>query len=370
LTVPMGGRAMLTAGGIVIGLVLSATMWAACAPPVPDPQAMTSSANTDEVVVQRFGPIAFGASGVTQLADGRLLIADDEPGHPLVAVDLFGDGRAKEFTPAEIASVLRGSGVKALNDLEGMAVDARDNVYATTSHSVTRARETKQDRQVVVRFRVLADAVVELRAFTHLEAALALLDPALAASIGASTKERSTPPGLNIEGLAWDPRNGHLLFGLRGPLRDGRAQIITMENPDDVFERGASPKLSGPVVLDLEGQGIRDLAYDADVDGFLIVAGASGTSEYGHPELWRWSGRSGDPPLKLHVPAIENLKPEGVTGAMANGRRWVVFVNDDGVLDTKFYNGKAPTNTGTPSRYVLLPLDVLLRDNPGLRHRG
>jgi hypothetical protein len=41
------------------------------------------------------------------------------------------------------------------------------------------------------------------------------------------------------------------------------------------------------------------------------------------------------------------------------GQRIVLFVCDDGWLDTKFFNGKARINEGIPSRYVVLPYGML-----------
>jgi len=214
---------------------------------------------------------------------------------------------------------------------------------------------------LVARFDVEGDALTHAVATSSLDEALIGLDAAIGGSIGRNPKTRGASPGLDIEGVAWDPRTGHLLFGLRGPLRGDRAQVVSMDNPDDVFEHGAMPILSGPFLLDLEGQGIRDLTYDPNLDGFLVVAGASGMSAYGHAELWRWAGPGGPSPDKLRAPALDSLKPEGVTVMTVRGQRIVLFVCDDGWLDTKFYSGKARINEGIPSRYVVLPYAKLRR---------
>ncbi len=319
----------------------------------------------DAVTVRRFGMYSFGASGVVQLPDGRIMIAEDESLHPLVIVDLFGNGRAWEFTPEEVRRAFGRHQVTLLNDLEGMTIDPRGHVYATTSHALPRNGIQTGDRQLVVRFDVRGDSLVNTNVFRGLEAALASLESSLADAERKLTKTRGPSPGLNIEGLAWDPRTNHLLFGLRGPLHNGRAIIIALENPDDVFERGAAPLLAQPVDLDLEGQGIRDISYDPDIGAFLVVAGASGMSAWGHAALWSWSGGQAAP-VHLRASVLDPLKPEGVSVATVAGQRVILFVCDDGTLDTKFFKGRAPTNRGTPSRYVVLPFTTLLRDNPGL----
>jgi len=312
----------------------------------------------DRITVHRFGMFSFGASGVAALPDGRIIIAEDEKLHPLVIVDLFGTGRVKEFTPAEVASAF-GSGVRDLNDLEGITIDPRAHLYATTSHALPRDGIQTLDRSLVVRFDVEGDALTHAVATSALDDALIGLDATIGGSIGRNPKTRGASPGLNIEGIAWDPRTGHLLFGLRGPLRNDQAQVVSMDNPDDVFERGAKPLLSGPFLLGLEGQGIRDLSYDPNLDGFLVVAGASGMSAYGHAALWHWAGPGGLPPDRLRASVLDPLKPEGVTVMTVKGQRIVLFVCDDGWLDTKFFNGKARINEGIPSRYVVLPYGML-----------
>lgn len=319
----------------------------------------------DRVTVSRFGMFSYGASGVATLPDGRILIAEDEKLHPLVIVDLFGSGRTKEFTPADVVAAF-GAGVAYLNDLEGITIDPRGHLYATSSHAVPRDGIQTPDRMLVVRFDVAGDSLTHALATSSLDGALATLDATIAGSIGRNPKTRWASPGLNIEGIAWDPRTSHLLFGLRGPLDKDQAQVVSMDNPDDVFERGATPVLSGPYLLGLEGQGIRDISYDEDLASFLVVAGASGMSAYGHAELWRWAGPGGPPPQKLRAPVLGPLKPEGVTAMTVRDQRLILFVCDDGWLDTKFFNGKARINEGIPSRYAVLPYAILQRDNPSL----
>jgi hypothetical protein len=321
----------------------------------------------DGVTVRRFGQYSFQASGVAQLPDGRLIVDEDETIHPLEVVDLFGTGHVHEYLPAAISRAFDRVGVTKLNDLESITIDPRGHVYASTSQSVTRAGIAKADRQLVVRFDVVGDSLVHPHALHGLTEALGGLDSLIAAGIGKRTKMPRPPPGLNIEGSTWDSRAGHLLFGLRSPLDHGRALVVSMDNPDSVFEEGAPPRLSGPAEIDLNGQGIRGMAYDPDVGGILVLAGASGNSAYGHPALWLWSGAAGEQPTHLKVPALSGLKPEGVTPVVVGGHHALVFVCDDGYLDTKYYKHEVRRDASVPSHYVVVPLTVLRSDNPGLQ---
>ena len=319
----------------------------------------------DSVTVARFGMFSFGASGVTQLPDGRIIIAEDEKLHPFVIVDLFRTGAAREFLAPEVAAAFSAVGVTDVNDLEGITHDSAGHLYATTSHTIPRSGQQTTDRRLVVRFDVRSDSLAEISVLHGLDTAMAHLDTTLAESIGKNAKTRGPSPGLNIEGIAWDPRADQLLFGLRGPLRDGRALIVRLTNVDAAF-RGAPLALAGPYVLDLAGQGIRDITFDPSSGGFLIIAGSSGMSAWGHAALWWWSGNPGDAPKHLRASVLDPLKPEGIAVLTLGNRRVLVFVCDDGTLDTRFYKGKSTVNEGIPSRFVVVPYGVLLRDNPTL----
>ncbi len=329
------------------------------------PEVASGPPGVDSVSVHRFGMYSFGASGVAQLSDGRIIIAEDERLHPLVIVDLFGTGAAREFLPPEVERVFGAAGVLSLNDLEGITRDSLGHFYATTSHAVPRSGTQTSNREEVVRFEVVGDSLVHPAVLRRLAEAIGALDGTLSGSLGRVTKTRGPSPGLNIEGIAWDFVHGNLLFGLRGPLEGGRALVVRLTNPNEVFG-GAAPVLSGPYPLDLEGQGIRDLTYDELSGGFLIVAGASGMSAWGHAALWWWSGDPGQQPMRLRVPILAGLKPEGVALVTVGARKVVLFVCDDGTLDSRFYKGKAGVNEGIPSRYAVLPYGLLTRDNPAL----
>lgn len=321
----------------------------------------------DSVAIGRFAMFSFAASGVARLTDGRVLIADDEALHPLVIVDFFATGAVREFLSDDIQSMFKPFGIKELNNLEALTSDRRGHLYLTTSHAISRLGEDKPDRKVMARLDVVGNDLRNVVVLRTLEEAIQKRGGPLAASIGQPAKTLGPPPGLNIEGLAWDPRSSRLVFGLRGPLVHDRALVFYMDNPDDVFDRGAEPRLSGPDSVDLHGSGIRDITFDSLTGGFLIVSGASGQSAFGSAGLWSWTGRAAEPARQLTVPALNGLKPEGIVATTVNGQPILFFVCDDGDLDSAFYRRHVPANRGMPSHYVVLPRSVLRRDNSWMK---
>lgn len=116
-----------------------------------------------------------------------------------------------------------------------------------------------------------------------------------------------TEKGFNIEGLALSP-NGDLLIGLRGRLRDAKAIVIPMINPDDVIN-GKKAKFDAPIFLDLGGLGIRSMEYNKKNKKYFIVAGSS-IDKRKTFKLFEWSGRVDDKPIVRSEVDFETLSPE------------------------------------------------------------
>lgn len=136
--------------------------------------------------------------------------------------------------------------------------------------------------------------------------------------------------GLNIEGLAYDPNNERLLLGLRSPFVGPNAVLVPLRltNPLQPLSlnnlRVDTPSV---ITLALEGQGVRDITYDAFKKMFLIVSGAPETEKKTDFGLWEWSGNATEPPRKLAV-LDEKYKPEGITGVTLNGQNFVMVMGD------------------------------------------
>ena len=313
----------------------------------------------NEIRIQRFKGDVYGASGVAQLPDGRVLVAGDDQHSPLEIVDLIGARVSMVFTPRQITLGLSASGAstKALNDLESLTIDPRGHVYGATSHALTAKGVAKPDREQLVRFDVHGNRLEGLQIFSRLKPALMALDPAFRAAAQLEPRQG----GLNIEGLAWDPIRARLLIGFRSPRSQREALAVWLENPDAVFEHHADPILLPPIRLDLGGEGIRDVTYSPTLRTFVIIAGSwRHRAKNDVPALWVWSGGN-DAPVELRAPELEDLKPEGVAEVALNGRKVLVVVSDDGNADDAYADGRSLKNNAVASRYVILPFDQLSR---------
>jgi hypothetical protein len=137
--------------------------------------------------------------------------------------------------------------------------------------------------------------------------------------------------GLNIEGLAWDPRDGRLLLGLRSPIVDGHALVVPLRLRD---RRGAfsidnlEVENSKAIRLPLGGAGIRGIEYDGRAKVFRIISGAAENQDQTDFVLWEWNGNAQQPIVRETKRFEKSLKPEGVARATAGGHNFLIIVFD------------------------------------------
>lgn len=150
--------------------------------------------------------------------------------------------------------------------------------------------------------------------------------------------KKGTEGGLNIEGLAWDPRADakRLLLGLRSPQLNGQALIVAIKlrNPSGPFSiDNLQLAETRAIQLELEGLGIRDIQYDIRLQAFLVIAGAPvhGETKLGF-KLWEWSGDTSPSDSKMQkVSDLDTaMHPEGVTHLVVGGREFIFIVGDGG----------------------------------------
>ena len=267
-------------------------------------------------------------SAIQQLPDGRFLVVEDEKQHPfsLVTIDAAGAIHAAPLGPGFLEA---GSAFWKLDDLEGLAMDPSGNLYAITSHSRNDEGDEKKSRDKLVRFRIAGDRVVDTRIVMELKPALRATHPVLAAA--ADILDVKGEGGLNIEALEFSIDQRRLLLGFRSPLLDHRAIIAGIENPDAMLDAGESPRISPDLItLDLQGDGIRGMAYFPDLGGYLVISGPI-AREQAQFQLWFWSGQADEPARRATVPGLEGLEhAEGVSAAVLEGRRRIIIVSDDG----------------------------------------
>src|SRR5262245_7182944 len=140
----------------------------------------------------------------------------------------------------------------------------------------------------------------------------------------AATLAPEADGGLNIEGLT-STSEGHLLVGFRNPIRNGRALIARLRNPDDVAAGRARASVGRGAALDLGNRGIRALEPTSD-GGYLILAGRfDDTRDFA---LFRWDGVSDTPTLLLDGTSLNDLNPEELL--LTADRLGLLLLSDDG----------------------------------------
>ncbi len=148
---------------------------------------------------------------------------------------------------------------------------------------------------------------------------------------GKTILDRNIPPhdgGVNLEGMAEAP-DGGLFLCFRSPLIDGKALLLDLRNPLETLH-GAAAKLGPPLLLNLDGQGFRDMVWDKGRRTFWILSGP--VEAAGRFRLWQWSGSPSDAPvLKAdHKPAKIGILGRGFPEALAldRGNRLWMFVDE------------------------------------------
>jgi hypothetical protein len=249
------------------------------------------AAPTREVIVFEG---ACDASGAVPIDDQTFAVADDENdvlriysvrgGPPIDVVDIGDEigtnhvakGKKKKKKPRRQES-----------DIEaGTLLNGRG--YWLTSHARTKGGKHDPDR-----FRFFATEIEAngLQGNLYGSPYHGLLEDLLADPrlqeldlVSASHQPSKTPEGLNIEGMT-ATSDGKLLLGFRGPRPLGRALLVPIENPEDVMS-GEHARLGRPVLLSLDGRGVRGLSYWRGRT--LVLAGAHDSS--GISALYSWDG--------------------------------------------------------------------------------
>ncbi|OZA51089.1 MAG: hypothetical protein B7X81_00105 [Hydrogenophilales bacterium 17-61-76] len=239
-------------------------------------------------------------SAIQQLADGRFLLVEDEKNHPLSLLAIDSDGEVS-VTPVRPGMFEADDGFWKLDDLEGMVLDRTGHIYAMTSHSRDGEGDEKPSREKLVRFRIDGQRVVAPQVVKGLKPALLKAHPVLA------------------------------LIGFRSPLLDGRAILASVDNPAEMFDADAPPRVAASLTtLDLGGEGIRAMAHIPALGGYLISSGPAGRAPVPF-KLWFWSGCPDAAARRVAVPGLAGFeRTEGISSALIDGRPGIIVVSDDG----------------------------------------
>lgn len=216
-------------------------------------------------------------------------------------------------------------------DLEG-AARLGDRIYWISSHGRNAAGEEQPSRRrLFATTGLVTNGVIEVRPVGRPYAGLlsALVGhPALAGFnlAEAARRKPKSPGGLSIEGLCATPE-GHLLIGFRNPIPDGKALVVPLLNPGPVIDGQEPARLGHPILLDLQGLGIRSLSHSPG--RYWIVAGSFDGGQ--RSRVFHWRGGA-EVPQPLDFPETAELNPEGMTFFHGPEGSELWMVSDDGTM--------------------------------------
>lgn len=266
------------------------------------------------------------ASAAAPIGTNLVVVASDEENTLRVYDRVRGGMPVRSFDLTTYLGLGRGS---SETDIEGAAL-LIDTVYWITSHSRNSEGQYRPNRHrfFATRFKVEGDRVeMEFIGKPYRRLLEDLCASPLLAKFDLIKASRLPPKSqgaVNIEGLCATP-DGRLLIGFRNPIPGGRALIVPLENPEEVIHgHPASP--GQPILLELDGMGIRDTA--ADGGRYIIIGGSSHGG--GKSELFSWKGgRSAPKPFQqVH---LKHLNPEAIALSPNEGiENFQLFTDDSG----------------------------------------
>jgi Protein of unknown function (DUF3616) len=250
-----------------------------------------------------------GTTGVLFVDDGR----PDEIFWMAVSEDRTQNGPIKSIQ----------LGVSVI-DLEGITTDG-PYFYVVGSQSKSKGG----DLAGLVRFRFNSErqSIEGVEAISGLKKFLA----DNVAELNGMSDKKYSEGGINVEGIAWDPKSKRLLLGLRSPVVDGNALIVPLRLRDPLgafSQENLMVEDSKSIKLPLGGAGIRSIEYDESRNAFAIITGAAANAEKADFKLWEWNGDAANPTLRETDTFDRKLKPEGITRVTANGREFTFIVFD------------------------------------------
>jgi len=306
------------------------------------------------VQVMEFKEICNASAGVA-LTDDLFVIADDEdkvvtrqlklkslpfrvyslsqPGRPILIGDLPGN----DIDPVIAQNVSGELDLEASAPLDGI-------VFWIGSHSAGSGGKPAPNRRrlFAVRFNLQGSQLIvkrEGRTYSTLLEDLAknpnyaqFKIPESATIDSKNLGDANSLGGLSIEGLTVLP-GGSLAIGFRNPVYNGKALVATLLNPMQVLA-GQQARYGEPILLDLDGQGIRSM--DTLQDNVLVVGGpagepvrnSQGTGSKPPHQLYLWPGNGSTRPKPLAQLDLSSLFVEAVFPV---GNK-LLAVSDDGKM--------------------------------------
>ena len=274
----------------------------------------------------RFNDI-YEPSGIQALPDGRLVVVEDEAEDALHVLSM---NEANQLIEDKgLSRKLMRSFYQPLDDLEAITLGPDGYLYAMTSFSLNKHGERSPEREQFIRFKVDGNRIVDAYSYSNLRQFIER------SGILGEVDEQGNGGivNINIEALSFD-RNGRLLIGFRTPLAGDKTILGILQNPQAVFDHREKPNISPqPLLIDLHGGGIRAMAYNDLLKGYLIsneVYGL-GDKKKKHSQLLFWDGVANHRVYHMIQSGLENI--EGITQVQRGGVSKLLLVSDNGRKD-------------------------------------
>lgn len=269
------------------------------------------------------------ASAAVHLSRNRFIVVSDES-NVFQIYDAKRSGRFLQEIPLRDVIDIEDDGLEA--DLEASA-KIGDITFWMSSHSRDGDGNLALDRHRIFATRIKGNNNIRIKQIgsSYRRLAQDLINKSPVKEWTDERLEKNVNPdlvksekGLNIEGLA--RYRGGLILGFRSPLAESRAILLPVINPLEMVMFDADAYFGEPMLLDLEGRGIRSIDYWTQRKCYLICANSP--SEQQEPAYYLWSGNRDSKPKQLRLPDGANkLSPEGVVFL---GKRRLLILSDDG----------------------------------------
>jgi hypothetical protein len=298
---------LLLTTAIVVLLVRASLVGTPVVSNAPAPQPMSA-----------FSGGTFEASGVVQVpgADAVLFVDDDR------TTEIFWMRLGEDRKQAgAIKSIDIGT---SIIDLEGITTDG---VYFYVVGSQSKAKGG--DLAGLARFKF--DAATQRAVDTEVASGLKKFLADNVFELRGMENTKYSDGGINVEGIAWDPRNERLLLGLRSPVVEGQALVVPLKlrDPKAALSIGnLEVEGNNAIRLPLRGAGIRSIEYDESRKAFYVITGAGPDSEKMDFRFWEWNGNETAPTLREFNTFDRRLKPEGIARVSTGAKDFIFIVFD------------------------------------------
>lgn len=304
---------------------------------------VTAGAETD----RSFRGVA-DASAAVALDDSRFIVADDEDN--FLRMYDWNHPNSQPVWQMDLSLALSADKKHPEADIEAAAV-FKNHIFWITSHGRGKKGQYRPGRCRLFATSITADGTLTVKGvYAGLLDDLIQYDRkwnlGLTAAIGTAGEkinpkkiEELAPKsnGLNIEGLCTTADGQKMLIGLRNPRPrvNGKemALIIPLANPEALVMNSARAILEEPILVDLDGMGIRSMEYSKPLDTYLIVAGShKGAGSASEFRLYAFDWKTRQPEKRA---AFTHITPEALF--QFPGQKEIILLSDDGsrLIDTE-----------------------------------